>query len=80
MAKKKTPKMTQADRVAIAMGDDGQKWTAPCGHSLDHMCDSWGGTRTQIDHETLEWRFSDGSAIVACEAAWDTEAGWEASR
>lgn len=67
-------KMTTAERVAQMLGDDGTKFEAEDGRTLDELAEA---SEARIaKHETEElWRhlFPDGSAIVAAPGAWDIE-------
>lgn len=70
----KEGRKTTAERVARMLGDDGTRFEAEDGRSLDELAEESGARITR--HETKElWRhlFPDGSAIVAAPGAWDIE-------
>lgn len=67
--------MTTAEKIAQLLGDNGQNWETKDGRTLEELADEHGAvTMTHPDKRYLtRYLFDDGSAIVACEGAWDIE-------
>ncbi|SFD86296.1 hypothetical protein SAMN05660831_02484 [Thiohalospira halophila DSM 15071] len=70
-------RMTTAEHVVTAFGNDGQRWTHPVsGDTLAEFAEAQ-GARVERQEEGLDeatrFAFQDGSAIVAKGGGWDIE-------
>jgi hypothetical protein len=68
-------KMTDAQRLAHLLGDDGQTWETEDGRTLEELAAARGAVVTAHPNRPYltRYAFNDGSAIVASEGAWDIE-------
>ena len=70
----KSESMTTAERIAKALGNDGECWESEDGRDLDALADKAGADVTlDRERELKRYLFPDGSAIVAGVGAWDIE-------
>lgn len=72
---------TTAQHVAREMGDDGSRWSAPDGRSLQQVCRNHGANAWRRESGDRRYEFRDGSAIVVLGGAWDIkhddcDCGW----
>ena len=62
---------TQAEQFARDLDDDGTRFRTDDGIGFVELLERYGADVEIADHERTRWRFSDGSAIVEANGAWD---------
>ena len=65
--------LTDAERFASELGDDGTRWRTSDGRSFAALLRAYDATTEHMSHDRVRYVFADGSAVVECGDCWRVE-------